>query len=198
MSVNSERICCTGCDFETWDLRRPIRVVYRMKGGKEVELWRAKGWCYECNNYEDIEDIDPETFRIELVEDERERRKICSRADKLSKVFLADIRNKAERRKLHDSIERLDKEIRDRSDLLEIVTNRKAGPRCLSCWSDKTAPVIFDGSDNLSHNFLHSCGGMLKLIVVDFLEDESPRFNFALTTYVLNEEGELLEMLKTR
>ena len=198
MSVNSERICCTGCDFETWDLRRPIRVIYRMNGGKEVVLWHSKGWCYECNNYEDVEGIDPERFRIELVEDERERRKICSRADKLSKVFLADIRNRAERRKLHDSIERLDQEIQDRSDLLAIVTKRKAGPRCLSCWSDKTAPVTFDSSDNLSHNFLHGCGGMLKTICVDFLDDDSPRFNFSLTTYVLNEEGELLERLKTR
>ncbi|MEZ5553437.1 MAG: hypothetical protein R3E82_21325 [Pseudomonadales bacterium] len=132
--------------------------------------------------------MDLESLQIELVEKERERRESRSRADQLSKAFLARIRNRSERRGLFYSIKRFDEEIEKLRGLLEIAASRTARPRCLNCWSDKTVPMTFDGSDNLTHNFRHDCGGKLKIIH----DDSGPRFNFGVTTYVLNEEGRLL------
>lgn len=194
MSIDSARICCTGCSFETLEVYRPILVIYRLDNGKEVTTGRSKGWCYECDSYADIEDLDSGKLSGELAEEERERRDNCSRIDEIAKGFITRLLYRAERRRLLDSIRSFDKEIQALSDLLNIAMNRKTGARCLTCWSGRTMPVTF-GSDNLTHNFLHHCDNFLhhcgsKLQII--YNNEGMRFNFARTTYVLTADGELI------
>ena len=74
------------------------------------------------------------------------------------------------------------------TDLLEILKNRQSNARCLVCWSDSTAPITFEQESGIAHNFQHECGGNLQIIN----DHSGPRFHFRMTTYVLNEEGQLL------
>lgn len=188
MSIDSARIVCTGCDYETREIYRPIRIRYQTKSGKIVETGRAKGWCYDCASYSDIERMNQGELHDELVLKDRERLEARHRQDELNRGLLSSFWHRSEKRQFQYQLECLDKEIVELSELLEIAKNRKSKARCLKCWSDRTAPLTFDSESNIAHDFQHHCGGNLQII-----QDHSgPRFNFRVSTYVLNEEGEFL------
>lgn len=188
MSIDSARIVCTGCDYKTRELYRPIRIRYQTTDGVVLEARRAKGWCYECASYSDIERMNQDELHDELVSKERERLKTRRRQDELNRGFLSGFRHWSKKRQLQYQIDCLDQEVATLGGLYGIAKSRKSKSRCLVCWSDRTAPLAFDSDSGISHNFHHECGGNLQII-----QDHSgPRFIFRVSTYVLNEEGELL------
>jgi len=188
MSIDSARIVCTGCDYETREVYRPIRIRYQTVNGRTVETGRAKGWCYNCASYSDIERMNQGELHDEMVSKERERLDARHRQDGLNRGFLSNFRHRPEKRQLQYQLECLDEEIAELGRLLEIAKSRKSKARCLKCWSDRTAPLTFDSESNIAYNFQHDCGGNLQIIH----DHSGPRFNFRVSTYVLNEEGELL------
>lgn len=188
MSIDSVRIVCTGCDYETLEVYRPILIRYKTTKGRTVETGCAKGWCYDCASYSDIERINQKKLHDELISKEREQLEVRHRQDKLNRGFLSNFRHSSEKSQLQYQLEWLDKEIAELGELLAIAKNRKSKARCLKCWSDRTAPLTFDSESNIAHDFQHECGGNLQIIH----DHSGPRFNFRLSTYILNEEGKLL------
>lgn len=189
MSIDSARIVCTGCDYETLEVYRPIQIRYQTKNGRTVETGCAKGWCYNCASYSDIEGINPGELHDELVSLKCERLEACHIQDELNRGILANFLHRSEKRQLQDQLKRLDKAIANVVGLLEIAKSRKSKARCLKCWSDRTAPITFDSESNISYDFQHECGGNLQIIH----DHTGPRFYFCVSTYVLNEEGEYIE-----
>jgi len=188
MSFDSARIVCTGCDYETLEVYRPIRIRYRTTKGRIIETGCAKGWCYDCASYSDIERMNQGALNEELLSKERERLKARHRQDKLNRSFLSNFQLQLEKRQLLYHLERLDEQIAELKRLLEIAQSRKSKARCLKCWSDRTAPLTFDPENNIAYGFQHECGGNLKIIH----DHSGPRFIFRVSLYILNEEGELL------
>lgn len=129
MSIDSARIVCTGCDYETREVYRPIRIRYQTTTGRTVETGRAKGWCYDCASYSDIERMNQGELHDELVSKERERLDARHLQDELNRGFLSNFRHRSEKRQLQDQLEWLDKEIADLGVLLEIAKNRKLKAR---------------------------------------------------------------------
>lgn len=188
MSIDSARIVCTGCDYETRELYRPIRIRYQTASGKNIETGRAKGWCYDCASYSDIEGLHQREFGDNLISKERERFEARNRQDELSHGFFPNFRHRSEKKQLQFQLEHLDKEITELGGLIEIAKRRKSKARCLKCWSDRTTPLTFSSEDNVAHDFQHGCGGNLQIIH----DHSGPRFHFRVSTYILNEEGEFL------
>lgn len=188
MSIDSARIACTGCDYESTEVYRPIRISYKARGGRVIETSRAKGWCYACADYSDIEGVSKEDLNEALATKERERLEARSRQDELSIGLLSNLLRRPEKKMIQLQIEDLEKKIAEIAELIEIVRNRKSNARCLKCGSDRTVKVRFDPESNIAHNFQHECGGHLQIIH----DHSGPRFHFRLSTYILNEEGELL------
>lgn len=188
MSIDSAGIVCTGCDYETREVYRPIQIRYQTTNGRTVETGRAKGWCYDCASYSDIERMNQGKLHNDLVSKESERLEARHRQDELNRGLLSNFRHRSEKRQLQYQLEWLDKEIDELGGLLEIAKGRKSKARCLKCWSDRTAPLTFDSESNIAHDFQHECGGNLQIIH----DHSGPRFNFRVSTYVLNQEGELL------
>ena len=118
---------------------------------------RRKGGCYDCDAYSDIEDIDPEQVRRRLLSHERERAEITGRLTPLSNGLLSTLGSWSQRCKARYAVERLDEKIQELTEI-----HRTSPTRCLRCWSAPTSPVTFDPSDNVSHDFVYKCGGMLK------------------------------------
>ena len=188
MSIDSARIVCTGCDYETREMYRPFRVRYQTSSGEIVETGRFKGWCYDCAGYSDIEKMNRSKLHDELDSKERRRLEARRRQRELHRGLFAKFRHRSEKRRLESKIQWLDKDIAELSALLEIAKRRKSNARCLTCWSERTAPVTFDPETNIAYDFTHECGGHLQII-----HDQSgPRFYFRMVTFVLNEEGEFL------
>ena len=57
MSMPSSTIRCSGCDYEKIDLCAPISLVYRSEDGREATVPRSTGWCYSCDDYVYIENV---------------------------------------------------------------------------------------------------------------------------------------------
>ena len=57
MSMPSSTVRCSGCDYEKIDLCAPISLVYRSEDGCEATVPRSTGWCYSCNDYVYIENV---------------------------------------------------------------------------------------------------------------------------------------------
>ena len=191
MSMSSARIVCTGCDYETIDVYSPILIRYQTASGKFIETGRAKGWCYNCSNYSDIEKMNHDQLYDELTSLKREWLKARHRHDELNRGLFSNFRHREEKKQLLGNIKWLNEEIADLGELLEIAKRRKSNARCLKCRSDRTVPIEFDSKDNIAHGFQHECGGNLQIIH----DDSGLRASILLTTYILNEEGELLDQL---
>ncbi|WP_153304344.1 hypothetical protein [Desulfosudis oleivorans] len=188
MSIDSARIVCTGCDYETYEVYRPIRIRYQTTNGRAIETGCAKGWCYDCASYSDIERMNQGELHDELVSKERERLEARHHQDELNCGFLSNFRHRSEKRQLQYQLECLNEEIAELGGLLEIAKSRKPKARCLKCWSDRTALLTFDSESNIAYDFKHECGGNLQIIH----DHSGPRINFRVSTYILNEEGEFL------
>ena len=188
MSINSARIVCTGCDYKTSEVYRPILIRYHRASGEPIETGRSKGWCFECAGYSDIEKMDQGELHDSLVSKERERLEVHARLAELERGLFSRFRHRRERERSQYELRRLEGGITELEILLEIARSRRAKARCLSCWSDKTFPISFSLDDDVANKFKHTCGGNLRII----RDRSGNRYHFRKKTYVLNEEGELL------
>lgn len=178
MSVLSDTIRCTGCDYEGGDSHRPITLLYRLPDGREFELWRQFGWCHSCGTMTDMElRFDAAEIKAELASLEaRTRRPMFLLEDWLRSVFR---RPESElRQKVQGLLARL-----------EAAEIRRSGPRCLRCGSEETRPVTF-GSSRLSMDFTHACGGRLKY---EHGNSAGVAFHFAHETILLDVEGRRID-----
>ena len=188
MSIDSARVVCTGCSYETRELYRPVVLRYQTTPGSHVETVPAKGWCYDCAEYLYIENMHPAALRAQLDNAERSRQAVRRRQNELNGGFLSRFQNRSERQQLQYQLEEVDKQITKLTALLDIARGRTSNPRCLKCWSDHTALITFDLNRGIADDFQHECGGHLQIV-----HDQSgPRFHFRLTTYILTGEGELV------
>ena len=53
----SSTIRCSGCNYEKLDLCAPISLVYLSEDGREATVPRSMGWCYSCDDYVYIENV---------------------------------------------------------------------------------------------------------------------------------------------
>jgi hypothetical protein len=53
MSMRSDHLSCTGCDYEGFLVHRPINLVYHFADGTKVKSSRDIG--YRCDNIRDLE-----------------------------------------------------------------------------------------------------------------------------------------------
>jgi len=192
MSLPSAKITCTGCDFETREFFQPLSIVYRLESGKEIGGLRGKGWCFNCCSYRNIENIEPGQLTVDLARARERGRQERSMLAQLNRALIARLKNRTERKVRKKEIERWEREIRVLSALLELTLKRKSQPRCLNCWADQTDSLTFGPDGGTTHDFRHSCGGKLQIVHDAF----GMRFSFIPTTYVLNEEGLLIEEIQ--
>lgn len=174
MSMAGGRVTCTGCDFRDVLQYRPMRLVYRLHDGTDVEGARIFGWCVHCNNIRDIElSMDGQKIREEL---EDLRKQAQSPALLISKVFGNLLSGRANE---------LKKEITGLENQLRLAEPRRSRPRCLICGGEDTKSLSFD-DHGLSLEFVHECGGRLRREPSD---PDAPRFSYRLETVVLDQEG---------
>ena len=96
MSIDSARVVCTGCDYETREVFRPILIRYQTGNGQFIETGRTNGWCYDCTDYSSIERIHPDALREKRALTEQERREARDQLEALSQGLLSRFRNRAQ------------------------------------------------------------------------------------------------------
>jgi hypothetical protein len=189
MSIDAVRICCTGCDFEALETFASTGVVYRLSEGKEIRSYPLRfGWCYRCDGYRQIENMDADRFRRQLNSNRRARARCERRLNDLSKRFLGGLRSRSERRRFRSKRDELDSTIHKLEEWLQIATTRRSSPKCLVCWSEQTAPVSIRWPTPGVLAFKHKCGGNLRVV------DAGVRMHYrGIAMVALTSEGDLLE-----
>lgn len=168
MSIDSDSVICTECDFRMILNYRPILLVYEFNKNK-IELGRSYGWCWDCKN---ICDIEPK-FDVDIIESELEE----VRKESESKGLLSRIFNNTEFNDLKIKIVNLKTEL----DIAKFRLNQR---RCLNCGSNHTQEI----SSFYNYFFKHTCGGHLHLKDKSSA-DEQVRFFYKLEKINLTPDG---------
>lgn len=193
MSIDSELIRCSGCDYETREVYRPIYLVYRDKEGREIPARRSRGWCYHCDTYQDKESIDPQPIKQNIQKLMPQRASLTIALQSLPGGWLAWFKKHHKKKNLKYQRSLIDEELSELYALEKLLEQRESAGRCLTCHSEDTAEIRFDHTDGMARNFRHICGGYLYIVPEE--DDPSPiRYNFRRSTMVLDPEGKLLEV----
>lgn len=173
MSMAIGRVTCTGCDFIGYLEYRPVKLIYQLDNGTEVESFRTTGWCQQCENIRDIEGkIDQEPLRSRLAELQV---KAGSMSFLIGKAF----------GKMMGGSDNVKKEIANIRGQMRLAQTQGDRSRCLTCGSENTLSIAFN-SLGVCTGFVHDCGGQFKLEPTD---PEAPRFSFRPETIYLNQDG---------
>lgn len=170
MSTRNTPICCTGCDFESMLVHRPISLVYQLPNGDEFIAGRRFGWCSSCNDIRSIEpDFSHYSNSSQRIADLN--RIVSSTKFRTLKIFeqLLGSPQSSEETELHEL-----------KMGQKIANTRKSSPRCLSCESIEVVQVVGASSH------VHTCGGYL---VIGPRLAGAPSFNYRHETIYLNYEG---------
>jgi hypothetical protein len=169
----SGHVTCSGCDFEGYLQYRPVTLIYRLDDGTEVESFRTKGWCQQCENISDIEGkVDQEPLRAKLAELQLKARSMSSL---IGNAF----------GKLVGRTDNVKNDIANIQRQLQLAHTQDERARCLKCGSENTIPIAFN-HQGVWTGFVHDCGGQFKLEPTD---PEAPRFSYRPETIYLDQDG---------
>lgn len=168
MSVSSDSIVCTKCDYGITLQYQPISLIYEIDGHK-LETGRVYGWCADCDNISDVEPLFDEAKiknKIQPLIDEA-----IDKTNILTKLF-GNTRLKS-----------ITDEIANLQTQLTIAERRFSPQRCLRCGSARVKNI-----KNLEGNIHpHKCGGYL--IKNQEKKEDEIRFMFKPVKIHLNLEG---------
>ena len=201
MSSPISKIICTGCSYKAINSHASITLQYILPDGSIFKTGRVSGWCYSCDKLADIEPLDKDNLEMEILycRDLMKRYEAQSLVlpSRLQYFFCAFFN----RKKMHEMYEHEQNvnyglactphRIEKLEETLKIAKMRNSKARCFSCWSQNTASVLFDSDDEVAYNFVHKCGGHLKIDP----EFEEIRFTIRPSVINLDIEGNLIEQV---
>jgi len=85
MSMPSSTIRCSGCNYEKIDFCAPVSLVYRSEDGREAPVPRSMGWCYSCDDYVYIENV--QTSDLLSMQDGWRMLNLSTQAEKLQMLI---------------------------------------------------------------------------------------------------------------
>ena len=187
MSVNSSLIKCDKCDY-TSSMSVVHGLFYYLSDGKEYDLERCRGWCYDCQKFsaiEELEDVMDVVNEIEenirqaaLVENAGFWYKLTSNYKRLKKDYNFNL-----------------KQIIALRWRINFISKRLSKPKCLTCGSENIVEIkaeelnyYSDGPDKVKLGFVHpSCNGNLWIV------ESTLRFNMIYTPRYYDLNGNKIE-----
>lgn len=163
-------IKCSKCGKGTVGAAIWGRFNYQLPDGGLYPLHRSLGWCFSCNDFEAVEDLDPEArlgrlryHQTQVAQAQTRLDKIAGRSD-LVKLLSPRLE---ERQRLETCIQRGKKEIQSIESFEELFKKlRTSEERCLKCGSSRIVKPILPepgrGQATLSMNH-PPCGGRLLM-----------------------------------
>ena len=169
MSVSSDSIVCTKCDYDTTLHHQPITLIYEVDG-QQLQIGREYGWCEDCDNISDIEPLfDEAKIRNEiqpLIDDAKAKTNVVTK-----------LLGNAKLKSITDEISNLRIQ-------LAIAERRFSPQRCLRCGSARVKNIETSLEGNIHP---HKCGGYL---IQNLNKEEGEiRFSFRHDKIHLNLEG---------
>lgn len=190
MPFLTTKIICTGCEYSAGEIPGSIRVLYQVGGGAFVESGYRCGWCFNCEKYSKIEDLETGDLRNEIQEKSDELSESMRQVSEIKRNIFSSVVNFKKSSRLARNIDRITIELDGLSKLLKVFNERKSKARCLCCFSENIAELEFDKKGHFAKNFKHTCGGTLMAAPNDF----GAHFSVREQVVILSTEGELIEI----
>ncbi len=185
MSMRSDHLSCTGCDYEGFLVHRPINLVYHFADGTKVKSSRDIGWCIGCDNIRDLEGGPPAAAPMQ-AELNALMATSAAAGYRLKRSF-SRLLGAAD-----DDLQAKAAELRRQIRLSSAIGNRR---RCLTCGSVDTRHFEFN-EQGVWTSFVHACGGHLRLVPDEPDAPELPRFNYRPDTLHLDEDGSRIDAIE--
>ena len=167
MSTDSIIIHCSGCEYRYHEIFVPITIKCTI--GDEIATYdHTTAWCTHCATIRYIEFL-PDLDELQFEYDRRVRPLSAQPVPKSADCRFGSSKPLLRSRRYEGNITELKKRIIWRQA-------RHAPPHCLTCGTADITLVDFEaisGSELISTNFRHSCGGAL---VIDYKDDPGIRF----------------------
>lgn len=164
MSIPSSTIKCDKCDY-TSSMSVTLGIYSYVDNGKEYNISRSLGWCYNCKKFVPIEDIGIDITIVPKIKEMQEKIKFVDEAGFWIKMG-------SKYKKLKRDYNFYNREIKNLKWRLSFLKNINRGPKCLVCGSENIESVDVKeldyhnpGPDKKLIDFKHpGCGGELWLI----------------------------------
>lgn len=164
MSVNSSTIKCDKCKY-TSSMSVVHGIFNYVDNGKEYNVDRSFGWCYDCKEFVAIEYLGIDKTIDSKIKEMQEKIKFVDDAG-----FW--LRMKSEYKKLKRDYEFYLNQIQELEWKLSFQKNNKRKPKCLVCGSENVESVNVGeldyynpGPDKKLIDFKHpKCGGELWVV----------------------------------
>ncbi len=167
MSTDSIFIHCNGCDYRHLEVFTPITIKCTI--GDEIATYdHTTAWCNQCATISYIEFL-PDIAELQFEYDRRVRPLSAQPVPKSPDCIFGSSKPLLRSRRYGGNI----KDLKNRINWRQA---RQAPPHCLTCGTADITLVDFEsinGSQPISKNFRHSCGGAL---VIDHKDDSGLRF----------------------
>ena len=185
MSTDSIIIHCNGCDYRHREVFAPKTIKCTI--GDEIATYdHTTAWCNQCATIRYIEFL-PDLAELQFEYDRRIRPLFAQPVPKSADCRFGSSKPLLRTRWYGGSIKELKKRITWRQA-------RHAPPHCLTCGTADITLVDFEsinGSEPISKNFRHSCGGAL---VIERKDDSYLRFSFFESVVWMDIDGNRLDV----
>ncbi len=164
MSINSSLIKCGTCDYSS-SMGVNHGIFYYVSEGKEYNVERSYGWCYDCNEFSSIEALRNTSSLVKQLKETQNKITNLENTGFWYKLTSKYKKLKEENSYYLEYIEKLKWRI-------EFLKGRSTMPKCLTCGSDNVTMIDVyeldyynDGIDRLQIGFAHpGCGGELWIV----------------------------------
>ncbi|MFZ4860376.1 MAG: hypothetical protein ACOYL3_28800 [Desulfuromonadaceae bacterium] len=167
MSTDSIIIHCDGCEYRHHEIFVPITIKCRV-GDEIVTYDHTTAWCNQCATIRYIEFL-PDLAELQFEYDRRVRPLSAQPVPKSADCRFGSSKPLLRTRWYGGNV----KELKNRIIWRQA---RLAPPHCLTCGTADITLVDYEsinGSELISKNFRHSCGGAL---VIDYKDNPGIRF----------------------
>ena len=196
MSMPATSITCDRCNFTTSNTVFWGIYYYQINDDSLIHIERGAGWCFDCQTFTSIEELNKEKAMAKL---HRLKKELSEHQEQLSKIesyktgFITKLFTSGSKfADLKEKVNYLQTNVNEALLYVNLINSRKSPPRCLRCCRSNITPFVIpsveDGSGKHLSGFIHpNCGGNI------IVENEGIRIAKKLRTRIYSMEGNFLK-----
>jgi len=189
-------LTCDRCNFATSNTIFWGIFYYQINHDSFINIERSVGWCFDCQTFTPIEELNKEKATAEL---QRLKKELSEYQEQLNKTesyktgFITRLFTSGSKLAgLKEKVKYLQANVDEARLYVNLINSRKNPPRCLLCCRSNITPFVLpsveDGSGKHLSGFIHpNCGGNI------IVENEGIRISKKLRTRIYSMEGNFLK-----
>lgn len=197
MSLPVISFSCDRCGFTSSNMVFWGRFYYQIGNGRYIHVERCAGWCFDCQTFAPIEELNQEKAMNEL---QRVKKELWKHQEQLGKIESYKIgiisrwfTSSKKLEALRTKVGYLQINVSSALSYVNLINSRKSPARCLRCCQSNITPFVMppveDNPGKHLTGFIHpNCGGNI------IAENSNTRIAMKYKTCIYSIEGNFLKV----